>query len=283
MCASAGSSGSPAWPACYVAKTKPPRFQRFLQTRRRLRDREDMARTSTCTRPADLLRHPSRAKAAPFLRKAGPADRDQGPRDADPPGPNGHNRARRQPRHPAWPVEQTLCADACRTFIPERYDAPLSSCFGRGTKNPAPLMDPRPVGRKFAGNFQVVEVPGHHHSCISQNSNVVLVGEAMRKAIDQAESLLRESLCHDFTHIRRVEARPRRIPTCTPGMRSTSGCASLTDNDPVSLGALLSPSEWMRAERFHFPRRTTAASSLRPRPAAHHSGPPQPRGRSPRG
>jgi hypothetical protein len=37
---------------------------------------------------------------------------------------------------------------------------------------------------------EVVEVPGHHHSCISQNQNVVLVGEAMKKAIQEADSLL---------------------------------------------------------------------------------------------
>jgi len=58
-------------------------------------------------------------------------------------------------------------------------------------EKPRTARGPAAGWEKICTQVEILEVPGHHHSCISQNSNVVLVGEAMKKAILQAESLLK--------------------------------------------------------------------------------------------
>ncbi|HSI10705.1 MAG TPA: amino acid adenylation domain-containing protein [Chthoniobacter sp.] len=162
------------------------RLQRFIQTRRRLRDREDMGRYYL-NAAADLLKHPSKEKAAPFLRKAG---RLFGIKPADPAaGPNGHSSPDVDAAVPRGPLSKPY-ADACRTFIPEHYDSRVVLLWPRDEK-PLTKQGPSAGWEKVCDKVEVLPVPGHHHSCISQNQNVVLVGEAMKKAIQQAESLLK--------------------------------------------------------------------------------------------
>jgi hypothetical protein len=162
------------------------RLQRFLQTRRRLRDREDLGRYYL-NAAADLIKHPSREKAAPFLRKAG---RFFGIKSAPlPAGPNGHSSPDVGPAVPRGPLSKPY-ADACRTFIPEQYDSRVVLLWPKDEK-PHTKDGPTAGWEKICTKLEVVEVPGQHHSCISQNQNVVLVGEAMKKAIQQAESLLK--------------------------------------------------------------------------------------------
>jgi thioesterase domain-containing protein len=157
-------------------------LQRFLQTRRRLRDREDMRRYYLHS-AAELLKHPSREKAAPFLRRARKLI-------GLPVGPstNGHTAPDVDAAVPSGPLSKPY-ADACRTFIPEKYDSRVVFLWPREEK-PRTSRGPEEGWEKICQRYEVVEVPGHHHSCISQNANVALVGEAMKKAIDQAESLL---------------------------------------------------------------------------------------------
>jgi len=161
-------------------------LQRFLHTRRRLRDREDMGRFYLHA-AADLIKHPSKEKAAPFLRRAG---RLIGIKSEKlPPGPNGHSTPDIGAAIPRGPLSKPY-ADACRTFIPADYDSPVVLLWPKDEK---PQTNRGPVAgwEKICPRVQVVEVPGHHHSCISQNQNVVMVGEAMKKAIQQAETLLK--------------------------------------------------------------------------------------------
>ncbi|MEI9896102.1 MAG: amino acid adenylation domain-containing protein [Chthoniobacter sp.] len=162
------------------------RLQRFLQTRRRLRDREDMG-LFYLRAAANLVKHPSREKAAPFLRIAGRLFGIKS--SALPPCSNGHSAPEIDTAVPRGPLSKPY-ADACRTFVPERYDAPVVLLWPRDEK---PRTDRGPAAgwEKICDRVEIVEVPGHHHSCISQNSNVVLVGEAMKKSILQAESLLK--------------------------------------------------------------------------------------------
>jgi amino acid adenylation domain-containing protein len=79
--------------------------------------------------------------------------------------------------------------EACRAFIPLRSDAPIVLLWPRD-EPPQSSRGPAAGWEKVCSQISVMEVPGHHHSCISLNANVVQVGLAMRKAIDQAESLL---------------------------------------------------------------------------------------------
>jgi len=157
--------------------------RRFLRVRQRLCDREDMARFYRHA-AADLLKHPSREKAAPFLRKAG---RLMGWRPASHAAP-APPATRDDAAVPRGPLTKPY-ADACGAFIPDKYDAPVVLLWPREEK-PRSARGPAEGWDKVCRSCEIVEVPGHHHSCISQNSNVVLVGEAMRKAIATAESLL---------------------------------------------------------------------------------------------
>lgn len=162
------------------------RQQRFLQTRRRLRDREDMGRYYLHA-AADLVKSPSKEKAAPFLRIAG---RLFGKKPAAlPTCNNGHSAPDIDAAIPRGPLSKPY-ADACRTFVPEQYDSRVVLLWPRD-ETPRTKRGPAAGWENICEKVEVVPVPGHHHSCISQNQNVVLVGEAMKKAIQQAESLLK--------------------------------------------------------------------------------------------
>ena len=161
------------------------RLQRFLHTRRRLRDREDMGRYYLHA-AADVIKHPSREKAAPFLRKVRRILGIESSTRAN--CSNGDTPPDIDTAVPLGPLSKPY-ADACRTFIPDHYDAPVVLLWPRDEK-PRTSRGPAAGWEKICSQYEIVEVPGHHHSCISQNSNVVQVGEAMKKAIAQAESLL---------------------------------------------------------------------------------------------
>jgi len=160
-------------------------LQRFLRTRQRLVDREDMTRYYLRT-TADLIRRPSWEKAAPFLRRVGrlfgikSAVSSTSARGSVPP-----TDARGAPYSPLGKPY----ADACNSFIAEECDAPVVLLWPREEK-PLARRGPAAGWEKICRQIEVVEVPGHHHSCISQNANVVQTGQAMKKAIQQAESLL---------------------------------------------------------------------------------------------
>jgi thioesterase domain-containing protein len=163
--------------------TEETAHQRFLRARQRFCDREDMARYYLRT-VRELIKSPSREKAAPFLRKAGRllganANGQAAPAGAPPPPP-------------ASPLSAPY-ANACRAFIPERYDSRVVLLWPRDEQSQTP-GGPAAGWEKICRQLEIVEVPGHHHSCIAQNSNVVLAGEAMKKAIQQAESMLKKNL-----------------------------------------------------------------------------------------
>ncbi len=80
-------------------------------------------------------------------------------------------------------------SEACRAFIPGRYAGPVVLLWPRDEPPQSP-RGPAAGWDKLCPQISVVEVPGHHHSCIAVNANVAQVGSAMRKAIQQAESLL---------------------------------------------------------------------------------------------
>jgi amino acid adenylation domain-containing protein len=80
-------------------------------------------------------------------------------------------------------------SSACHAFIPAIYDGPMTLFWPKD--EPPPSRRGAASGwEKVCSRIAVVLVPGHHHSCISLNANVAQVGEAMRNAIQQAESLL---------------------------------------------------------------------------------------------
>jgi amino acid adenylation domain-containing protein len=163
--------------------------QRFLNLRRQVRECTDIV-YYYCSAAADLLRRPSREKAIPFLRIAARMIGLKFP--ALPRKTNGYTPPDAEAALASGAIGKAY-ADVCLAYIPPQYDAPVILLWPREEKPPT-ARGPATGWEKVCRNFQVVEVPGHHHSCISQNANVVLVGEAMRKAIDQAESLLTQPL-----------------------------------------------------------------------------------------
>jgi amino acid adenylation domain-containing protein len=162
-------------------------LRRFLQSQRRLSDFESIG-SYYVRAAADWLKQPTReqigrlwrkagrilgrplrANASALARKTAPASP---PTDgAVPPGPLGD-----------------AYNDACLAYVPLYYDGPMILLWPR--EEPPPSRGPAAGWEKVCSQISIVEVPGHHHSCISVNANVVQVGQAMRKAIDQAGSLL---------------------------------------------------------------------------------------------
>jgi hypothetical protein len=82
--------------------------------------------------------------------------------------------------------------DVCRAHIPGRYDSPVVLLW---PKDEPPLSSRGPTDgwRSICAQLALIEVPGDHTTCVAQNANVVMIGEAMRKSIAQAESLLSQS------------------------------------------------------------------------------------------
>lgn len=163
-------------------------FHRFLNAHKRLSDLDEISRYYVRA-AADLTKQPWRQQAARVWRKfsrlvglpvrshieALAQQSSQGQNAlplVDPPGPLSR------------PYRAACCA-----YVPRRYDGPVVLLW--------PREEPPPSSRGPAGGWDrictqvsVVEVPGHHHSCISLNANVAQVGHAMRKAIEQAECVL---------------------------------------------------------------------------------------------
>lgn len=161
--------------------------QRFLRAHHRISDLEQIG-TYYRRAASDLLKQPLREQFARFWRKAGRVLRRPLQANAT---ALALKSAQVQPPN-AGPIPQGPLSkpysSACRAFIPRRYDGPMVLLWPKDE----PPQSPRgPAGGwdKVCTHISVVEVPGHHHSCISLNANVAQVGHAMRKAIEQAESL----------------------------------------------------------------------------------------------
>ncbi len=162
--------------------------QRFLRIRRRYRDREDMG-LYYLRAAVDLVQQPPRVQAARVWRKVCRIFHRKGPGGGTPPahGANGHSATALDGGIPQGELGKPY-SDACRAFIPDRLDVPMVLLWPKD-EPPRSARGPIEGWEKISAQVQVVAVPGHHHSCISQNSNVALVGEALKKAIAQAETL----------------------------------------------------------------------------------------------
>ncbi len=162
---------------------EPASLQRFLRTRRWWRDREDMSLFYLRT-ILDLIKNPSREKAAPFLRRARRLIGLSNPLPS-----LGQN----APAPPAAPAPANHLskpyASACRAFSAGLLDSP-AVVFWPADEESKASRGPLTGWDKVCRQLQLVEIPGNHHSCIALNANVVQVGAAMKKVIQQAESLL---------------------------------------------------------------------------------------------
>lgn len=163
------------------------RRQRFLRLRRSYRDREDVA--GYYWRAArNLIRQPLPVQAQRLWRKAGRVLRRFAPAPAAPaarPAMHSASPCDIAGALPTGPLSQPY-GEACRTYIPEAYDAPVVLLWPKDEPSFS-AKGPAAGWNRVCARLSCVEVPGHHHSCIALNSNVVLVGEAMKKAIAEAE------------------------------------------------------------------------------------------------
>jgi amino acid adenylation domain-containing protein len=159
--------------------------QRYLGTRRRLRDREDMALYYLRT-TVDLIKSPSWEKAAPFLARARRIFGRSGPAGAE--GKNEPSTEAPQKAGAASPLSGPY-GNACRAYVPGRYDAQVLVLWPKNEEYTT-ARGPVTGWEKVCRQLEVQEVPGDHHSCIALNSNVAPIGDSMKKAIDRAESLL---------------------------------------------------------------------------------------------
>jgi amino acid adenylation domain-containing protein len=165
--------------------------ERFLAVRNSLCDRETLMRYYAHT-AAGLLKQPLRVQAQRVWHKACRVLRRRTLLPRFMSGGKGSTM-----EADAGPIPEGPLGDAygfaIGSFVPEPYGARVTVLW--------PKDEPRPSSRgtgtgwdKSCAQLEVIEVPGHHHSCISQNANVVHVGEAMRKSIAEAERLLSHPL-----------------------------------------------------------------------------------------
>ena len=160
------------------------KVQRYLHTRRRYRDKEDMTLYYLRT-TFDLIKNPSWEKAAPFLGRARRLFGLSAP--VSPASDNGQTAEAQKPGA-ASPLSGPY-GSACRAYVPGRYDSQVLVLWPKNEEYAAP-RGPVTGWEKVCRRLGVEEVPGDHHSCIALNSNVAPIGETMKKAIDRAESLL---------------------------------------------------------------------------------------------
>jgi amino acid adenylation domain-containing protein len=163
--------------------------QRYLRTRRRYRDREDMALFYLRT-TVDLIKSPSWEKAAPFLGRARRMFGLSAPAKSD--GKNGQAAAAPQKPGGSSPLSGPY-GNACRAYVPGNYDSEVLVLWPKNEEYTT-ARGPVTGWEKVCRRLEVQEVPGDHHSCIALNSNVSPIGETMKKAIDRAESLLTRRL-----------------------------------------------------------------------------------------
>ncbi|HEX8297143.1 MAG TPA: amino acid adenylation domain-containing protein [Chthoniobacteraceae bacterium] len=164
------------------------RQQRFLNVRRRLRDREDMGRYYAKA-AADLLTHPPKVQAARLWQKAQRVLGRNGTRIQE--SPRTSNGAVPPAGNGLISNEQVRAAygAACSAFVPEHSDVPMILLWPKD--EPAPSSRGPAAGwESVCPKLKVIEIPGQHHTCISQNSHVVFTGERMRSAIQEAENSL---------------------------------------------------------------------------------------------
>ena len=75
--------------------------------------------------------------------------------------------------------------------VSHRHDSPVA-LFWPKDEPQFSSRHPADGWKKICAQLEVVEVPGDHTSCVAQDTNVVMIGEAMRKSIAQAERLLNQ-------------------------------------------------------------------------------------------
>ena len=162
--------------------------QRFLRMRHRYRDHEDMGRYYLRA-AADLLRQPGSVQAQRIWRKMRRIFRHITPLPAAPSAHSANGKATNPMSlaTPRGPLAKPY-GDACRAFIPEAYDSPVVLLWPK-EEPPWSSRGPAAGWDRICPRLRVVEVPGQHHSCIAQNSNVTLLGEAMKRAIAEAENV----------------------------------------------------------------------------------------------
>ena len=162
--------------------------QRFLRMRRRFRDHEDMGRYYLRA-AADLLRQPGPVQAQRIWRKMRRIVRRVTPLQATPSAMSASGITTNPMAHatPSGPLAKPY-GDACRAFIPEAYDSPVVLLWPK-EEPPWSSRGPAAGWDRICPRLRVVEVPGQHHSCIAQNSNVTLLGEAMKRAIAETENV----------------------------------------------------------------------------------------------
>jgi thioesterase domain-containing protein len=79
--------------------------------------------------------------------------------------------------------------DILQDYIPVTSDSP-AYLFWPVNEPPATRRGPACGWNQICTQVELVDVPGDHTSCVSQSANVTQIGDAMRKSIQQAESLL---------------------------------------------------------------------------------------------
>jgi thioesterase domain-containing protein len=171
---------------------EPRKLERFLRAHERLSDLEQIGRYYVRA-AADLTKQPFSEQATRLWRKIGRiVSRPLRANAAAIAQKSAQAQNSAAGAEPQGPLSLPYSA-ACRAYVPGKYDGPVVLLWPREepmefSRGPATGWD------RICSQVSIVEVPGHHHSCISINANVAQVGHAMRKAIDQAESLLSSPL-----------------------------------------------------------------------------------------
>ena len=170
----------------------PAQRRRFLRIRNRICDLDAM-RCYYLTAAAELWRQPVGVqitriwrKTRRILRRLSPAAlknlvQNFGSSCAEP----------ALPRHKEAIVN--AYEDIVQDYIPVPSDSP-TCLFWPVNEPPATRRGPACGWKQICARVQLVDVPGDHTSCVSETENVAQIGDAMRKSIQQAESLLTKTL-----------------------------------------------------------------------------------------
>lgn len=164
--------------------------RRFLRLRNRLCDYEAM-RCYYYNAAADLWKQPFKVQISRLARKA-----RRILRRLSPPavlqlvqGVAHPDNTEPTPRHKEAIVN--AYDDVIRVHIPSPLDSPVF-LFCPESEPAATWRGPAAGWKELCPELELVTVPGDHTSCVALNANVAQVGEAMRKSIQKAESLLKE-------------------------------------------------------------------------------------------
>lgn len=157
--------------------------RRFLRIRDAISDQEAMGRYYLLAW-RDLMTQTAAVKVSRLWRKTRRILRHFLPKSLRS-APVPRTTSRRAPRK--RDAIMNVYDDVCRTYFPGHFDSPVF-LFWPKEEQASLAGGPARGWAKLCDQVEVVEVPGDHDTCVAQNSNVVMIGRAMRARIDVVEN-----------------------------------------------------------------------------------------------